>query len=77
MGFRGSSRFEPGGIERRLAAHGLASGRQLNAFTSTVDTAYCLLLPGRDGAALETGLTCLADIASGLTLDEREVERER
>jgi len=77
LAFRGSRRFPPGGIERSLAALGLASGRKLNAFTSTVDTAYCLLLPGQDEAALAVGLSCLADIASGLALDEREVERER
>lgn len=77
LAFRGSGRFEPGGVERSLAALGLASGRQLNAFTSTVDTAYCLLLPGQDEAALRTGLSCLGDIASGLAMDEREVERER
>jgi zinc protease len=77
LAFRGSRRFAPGGIERRLAALGLASGRQLNAFTSTVDTAYCLLLPGDDRDALGVGLDCLADIASGLALEEQEVERER
>ncbi len=77
MGFNGGTHFKPGELVKYLESIGSSFGADLNAYTSYDETVYMLELPADSTETLTKGLTALADFAGGLTLDAKEVDRER
>lgn len=76
MAFNGSTNFPAGTLIKRFEAAGLTFGAHQNATTGFLDTIYKLTIPNTP-ATLDMSLLYFADVASRLTLDKAEVERER
>ena len=77
LAFNGTRHFPGDGIIRFLQSRGAKFGKDLNAHTSFNETVYKLQLPTGDPHLVDTTLTILADLASGLLIDSVEVEKER
>lgn len=77
MAFNGSQNFKPFEVVDLFQSLGMTFGQDQNAFTSFEQTAYQLYLPDAEPATLAKGLTFFADVASRLTLDPEEIEKER
>ncbi|HET7620144.1 MAG TPA: insulinase family protein, partial [Vicinamibacterales bacterium] len=56
---------------------GARLGPHVNAYTSFDETVYMLDLPTDREGLVERGLVALADYAGGLTLDPKEIDKER
>jgi zinc protease len=77
MAFNGSKRFKPGELIAALEATGARFGPHLNAYTSFDETVYMFQLPtDKEGIVLK-GMQALADFAGGITLDPKEIDKER
>jgi zinc protease len=76
MAFNGTRRFKPGELVAALESTGARMGPHLNAYTSFDETVYMFQLP-TDKDVVEKGLQALADFAGGMSLDPREIEKER
>jgi zinc protease len=76
MAFNGSEHFKPGELVSQFEQIGARLGPHVNAYTSFDETVYMLDLP-TDAAIVTKGLTALADYAGGLTLDPKEIDKER
>src|SRR5438552_371743 len=77
MAFNGSAHFKPGDVFSYFESVGARLGPHVNAYTSFDETVYMLDLPTDKPDIVAKGLTALADFAGGLTLDAREVDKER
>lgn len=77
MAFNGSKRFKPGELVATLESTGARMGPHLNAYTSFDETVYMFQLQTDREGLVEKGLQALADFAGGLTLDPREIDKER
>ncbi len=77
MAFNGSRRFKPGELIKTLESSGARMGPHLNAYTSFDETVYMFQLQTDRDGLVEKGMQALADFAGGLTLDPKEVEKER
>jgi zinc protease len=77
MAFNGSTHFKPGEVFSYFESIGARLGPHVNAYTSFDETVYMLDLPTDAPDIVARGLTALADFAGGLTLDPREVDKER
>src|SRR5256885_13801752 len=77
MAFNGSTHFKPGEVFSYFESVGARLGPHVNAYTSFDETVYMLDLPTDKPDIVAKGLTALADFAGGLTLDAREVDKER
>ena len=77
MAFNGSAHFKPGELVSYFESIGARLGPHLNAQTGFEDTIYMLDLPTDKPAIVEKGLTAFADFAGGLTLDPKEIDKER
>src|SRR5258706_14843484 len=77
MAFNGSTHFKSGEIFSYFERIGARLGPHVNASTSFDETIYMLDLPTDQGEVVAKGLTALADFAGGLTLDPKEVDKER
>ncbi len=77
MAFNGSRRFKPGELIATLESTGARMGPHLNAYTSFDETVYTFQLQTDREGLVEKGMQALADFAGGLTLDPKEVEKER
>ena len=77
MAFNGSENFPAGEVVSFFEKMGLVFGQHQNAFTSFDQTTYMLSLPDVKKETLEKGLLFFADVASRLTLSEKEVDKER
>ena len=77
MAFNGTKRFEPGRLIAALEATGARMGPHVNAYTSFNETVYMFQLPTDREGLVETGMQALADFAGGMTLDPKEIEKER
>lgn len=77
MAFNGTRRFKEDELVRRFETAGIAFGRDQNAWTSATATTYTLDLNEADDARLTLAFDWLSDVATGLTLDQAAVERER
>lgn len=77
MAFNGSKNFPGNGMVKFLEGKGAKFGADLNAHTSFNETVYKLQLPCSDPAMVDSTMMILADWAAGLTIDPREVEKER
>ena len=77
MAFNGTKRFAPGELVASLESTGARLGPHLNAYTSFDETVYMFQLPTDKEGLVETGLQALADFAAGMTLDPKEIDKER
>src|SRR3954469_5220353 len=77
MAFNGSAHFKPGELIAYFESTGTRLGPHVNAYTTFDETVYLLDLPSDKPEIVEKGLTAFADFAGGLTLDPKEVDKER
>jgi zinc protease len=77
MAFNGTARFKPGELVSYLQSIGARFGPHVNAYTSYDETVYMLDVPTDRANALERGMDALSDFAGGMTLDPKEVDKER
>jgi zinc protease len=77
MAFNGSDHFKPGDLISTFEAAGARLGPHVNAYTSFEETVFMLDLPSDKPDLVTKGFTAFADFAGGLTLDSKEIDRER
>ncbi|ASB49811.1 M16 family metallopeptidase [Alkalitalea saponilacus] len=78
MAFNGTENFEGKGILNTLERHGVAFGRNINAYTSFNETVYNISdVPVNRPGILDTCLLILYDWSNGLLLTDEEIELER
>ena len=78
MAFNGTKRFPGKGVLNTLERHGVAFGRNINAFTSFDETVYNLSdVPVDKPGLIDTCLMILADWSDFLTLSDEEINKER
>src|SRR5215207_8474257 len=77
MAFNGSAHFAPGELIKTLESSGARMGPHVNAYTSFDETVYMFQVPTDKEGLVGKGLQALADMAGGLTLDPKEIEKER
>ena len=78
MAFNGTQHFEENGIIDFLEKHGVAFGRNINAYTSQNQTVYNITdVPANDPGLLDSCLLVLNDWSNFLLLTEEEIDKER
>ena len=78
MAFNGTEHFEGKGILHTLEKHGVAFGRNINAYTAYNETVYNLSdVPTKDEALVDTCLLILHDWTDFLLLTDEEIDAER
>jgi zinc protease len=77
MAFNGTTHFKPGELVAYFESTGTRLGPHVNAYTSFRETVYMLQLPTDKEGLVEKGFTALADYAGGMTLDPKEIDKER
>ncbi|HXG55808.1 MAG TPA: insulinase family protein [Vicinamibacterales bacterium] len=77
MAFNGSRNFKPGELIKTLESTGARMGPHVNAYTSFDETVYMFQVPTDKAGIVQQGLRALADVAGGLTLDPKEINKER
>jgi len=78
MAFNGTTHFPGKGIINRLEKHGVAFGRNINAYTWFDETVYNLSdIPVDEPGLVDSCLLILNDWSHYITLDEKEIDLER
>ena len=77
MAFNGSTHFKPGELVAYFESVGVAFGPHVNAYTSYDETVYMLNVPTDRAGALDHGLQALSDFAGGMSLSDKEIDKER
>src|SRR3954465_11588381 len=77
MAFNGSAHFKPGELISYFESTGARLGPHVNAYTSFEETVYMLDLPSDKPEIVDRGLDAMSDFAGGLSLDPKEVDKER
>ena len=77
MAFNGTKRFAAGELIKALEITGARLGPHVNAYTSFNETVYMFQLPTDREGLVETGMQALADFAGGISLDPKEIDKER
>jgi zinc protease len=77
MAFNGSEHFKPSELVSYFESVGARLGPHVNAQTGFEDTIYMLDLPSDKPEIVGKGFTAFADFAGGLTLDPKEIDKER
>ncbi|MCL3780405.1 insulinase family protein [Prolixibacteraceae bacterium JC049] len=78
MAFNGTEHFKGKGIINMLEKHGVAFGRNLNAYTSFDETVYNISnVPTTESTLLDSCLLILNDWSNYLLLTEEEIDNER
>ena len=78
MAFNGTKHFEENGIIDFLEKHGVAFGRNINAYTSQNQTVYNLTdVPVNKPGLMDSCLLVLHDWSNYLLLTEEEIDKER
>ncbi|HKM92634.1 MAG TPA: insulinase family protein [Prolixibacteraceae bacterium] len=78
MAFNGTEHFEGKGVLNTLEKHGVAFGRNINAYTAFNETVYNLSdVPVKRDGLLDTCLLILHDWSNYLLLTEDEINAER
>ena len=72
-----ASNFKPGELIKTLESTGARMGPHVNAYTSFDETVYMFQVPTDKDGIVGQGLQALADVGSGLTLDPKEIDKER
>lgn len=78
MAFNGSEHFKENGIVEFCRSLGVASGRDLNAYTNFAETVYNVNnVPTTRQSALDSCLIIIKDWSNGLLLEDKEIDKER
>jgi len=78
MAFNGSEHFAGESLLDFTRRHGVQFGTDLNAYTSIDQTVYRVCnVPTKDQAVLDSCMLILKDWSNGLTLDSKEIDKER
>ncbi len=77
MAFNGSRHFPAASVVEFFQRLGMDFGGDTNASTNFDRTLYQLELPDTKSETLRESLTFFADVAGGLLLDSKEIEKER
>jgi len=78
MAFNGTKNFEGKGILNTLERHGVAFGRNINAYTAYNQTVYNMSnVPSEPEGLVDTCLLILHDWSDGLLLTDEEIDMER
>ncbi|MGN1375561.1 MAG: M16 family metallopeptidase [Prevotella sp.] len=78
MAFNGSDNFKDNNLIEYLRSIGVEFGSDLNAYTSIDQTVYRICnVPSTRVSALDSCLLVLKDWSNGLTLDTKEIDKER
>jgi zinc protease len=77
MAFNGSRNFKSGELIATLESTGARMGPHVNAYTAFDETVYQFEIPTDKPEIVQKGLQALADIGGGLTLDPKEIDKER
>ena len=77
LAFNGSTNFPPGEVIEFLQRMGLGFGPDTNAHTGFDRTVYELDLPKNTTEYLDEALSVLRDFADGVTMAEKEINKER
>ena len=77
MAFNGTTHFKPGELVAYFESVGVAFGPHVNASTSYDETIYMLDVPTDRAGALDHGLQALSDFAGGMSLEDKEIDKER
>ncbi len=77
MAFNGGKHFKPGELVSYLESIGARFGPHVNAYTSFDETVYMLEVPTDKPGLTDKGFTALADFAHGMSLDPKEIDKER
>lgn len=77
MAFNGTTHFKPGELVAYLESIGSRFGPHLNAYTSYDETVYMIDVPTDREGVVPRGFEALSDFAGGMTLDPKEIDRER
>ena len=78
MAFNGSDNYPGDKLLEYMRSIGVEFGRDLNAYTSIAETVYNIdNVPSNNIAALDSCLLVLKDWSNGLTLDAKEIDKER
>lgn len=78
MAFNGTKNFPEKGIIKTLEKHGVAFGKNINAYTSFDETVYNLSdVPVKKPGLLDTCLLILNDWSDFLLLTDKEIDMER
>ncbi|MFT5142600.1 MAG: zinc protease [Rhodothermales bacterium] len=77
MAFNGTRDFEKQEMVDYLESTGMRFGPDLNAFTSFDETVYQLEVPTDTASIVDNALLIMENWASGITLDDDEIEKER
>jgi zinc protease len=77
MAFNGTTHFKPGELVAYFESVGVAFGPHVNAYTRYDETVYMLDVPTDRAGALDRGLQALSDFAGGMSLEDKEIDKER
>jgi len=78
MCFNGTKNFPKKGIIKTMERHGVAFGKNINAYTARQKTVYNIsTVPTKDKTLLDTCLMVLHDWSCNLSLEEEEIDAER
>jgi zinc protease len=77
MAFNGTTHFKAGELIATLESSGARMGPHVNASTSFDETIYMFQLPTDKEGIVEKGMQALSDFAGGMTLDPKEIDKER
>ena len=78
MAFNGSEHFPDSTLLEFTRSLGVQFGSDLNAYTSIEETVYRVCnVPTKRESALDSCLLILKDWSNGLTLDDKEIDKER
>ena len=77
MAFNGTQHFPAGELVKYFESIGLRFGQHQNAFTSFDQTTYTLTLPNTQAETIDKGLLFLSDVAFGMLLSPKEIDKER
>jgi zinc protease len=77
MAFNGTTHFKPGELVAYFESIGVSFGAHVNAYTSYDETVYMLDVPTDRAGALDHALQALGDFAGGMSLEDKEIDKER
>ncbi|MBP7497470.1 MAG: insulinase family protein [Bacteroidales bacterium] len=77
MAFNGSKNFKKNELVDILEKMGIKFGAELNAYTSFNETVYMLTVPTDKPEILEKSFLVLEDWANNLSLEDKEIDKER
>jgi len=77
MAFNGSKHFDKNDLVSFLEKSGVNFGADLNAYTSFDETVYMFQIPSDRQGLVDTAFMILEDWAHNLSLDRKEIDKER